>query len=77
MNLGYDCSFFEFKHRSNETGTDGIPIKNKQPFDYRTEKQWLECGRKIKQGVQGVEMHANSHSLKTFIYYLIGDTEPC
>ncbi len=77
MAIGYNCSFFEYKQRPNAIGTDGIPIKNKQPLDYRTAKQWLECGRKVKPGANGVEMHANSHSLKTFVYYLIGDTEQC
>ena len=77
MNLGYDCSFFSYKQRPNAIGTDGIPIKNKQPLDYRTSNQWLEAGRKIKQNAVGLVMHSNSHSLRTYTYYLIEDTEQC
>lgn len=77
LSRGMYCSNFIYKQLPNSIGTDGKAIRNKQPLDYRTAKQWAECGRKIKPGAKGVEMHANSHSLKTFIYYLIGDTEQC
>lgn len=62
--------------RPNAVGTDGIPIKNKQPLDYRTANQWQEVNRQIKDNAIGVLMHSNSHSLKVYRYYLIDETEP-
>ena len=56
-------------------GDDGIPIKNRQPLDYRTEKQWEDAGRKVIDQSAGVEMHPTRRSRKTCIYYLIENTK--
>lgn len=77
LSRGTECERYEYRQRPNPIGSDGIPIKNKQPLDYRTAIQWLEDNRKVKPGAKGVIMHANSHSMRTYTYYLIEDTEPC
>lgn len=77
LSRGTECNRYEYKQLNNPIGTDGIQIKNKQPLDYRTAKQWLDDNRKVKPEAKGVEMHATSHSMKTYTYYLIEDTEPC
>lgn len=76
LQRGHYCNNFEYMQRPNAVGTDGIPIKNKQPLDYRTANQWQEVNRQIKDNAIGVLMHSNSHSLKVYRYYLIDETEP-
>lgn len=76
LERGYDCKYFEYRQWHKRVADDGIEIKNRQPLDYRTEKQWLECGRKIKKGAVGKEMYASRHNMKrTYRYYLIEETE--
>lgn len=75
LSRGYYCQRFEYKQRSKETGDDGIPIKNRQPLDYRTRKQWEAEGRRIRAGETGRMMHASRMSLKVFEYFLIDQTE--
>lgn len=53
---------------------DGIPVRNKTSLDYRTENQWREVGRYIKDGAKGLEMHATMNGSKIFVYYLISET---
>lgn len=75
LKRGNYCDHFEFNQRSNAIGDDGILIRNRQPLDYKTEIQWKECGRKIRSGAAGVEMHSSRLSKRTYTYYLIEDTE--
>ena len=72
---GNYCRRFEYKQRSKELGDDGIPIKNRQPLDYRTRKQWEAEGRQVKEGEAGKRMHASRMSFKVFEYFLIEQTE--
>ena len=75
LEYGRDCKKFEYRQWHNEKAPDGVPIKNRQPLDYRTEKQWEECGRKVIDPAAGVDMYATRHNMKTkFRYYLIEDT---
>ena len=75
LSRGYYCQHFEYMQRSGELGDDGIPIKNRQPLDYRTERQWESEGRRIREGETGVIMHSSRLSLKVYEYYLIEQTE--
>ena len=75
LERSYYCNKFEYRQWHNEIAPDGIPIKNRQPLDYRTEKQWEECGRKVIDQAAGVEMHATKSSSKIFKYYLIENTK--
>lgn len=68
------CKKWEYRQLPNPIASDGLPIKNRQPLDYRTAEMWNEVGRCIKPDAKGVEMHANRQSMKTYIYYLIEDT---
>ena len=56
-------------------GDDGLPVKNRQPLDYRTRKQWEAEGLRIRAGETGRMMHASRMSLKVFEYFLIDQTE--
>lgn len=53
---------------------DGIPVRNQTSLDYRTENQWAEVGRCIKDGAKGLEMHPTMNGSKTYVYYLMEDT---
>ena len=75
LSRGYYCQHFEYMQRSGGLGDDGIPIKNRQPLDYRTERQWESEGRRIREGETGVIMHSSRLSLKVYEYYLIEQTE--
>ena len=75
LSRGYYCQHFKYMQRSGELGDDGIPIKNRQPLDYRTERQWESEGRRIREGETGVIMHSSRLSLKVYEYYLIEQTE--
>lgn len=75
LSRGYSCQHFEYRQRSKELGEDGLPIKNRQPLDYRTERQWMEEGRQIRAGETGVKMHSSRMSLRVYEYYLIDQTE--
>lgn len=75
LSRGYYCQRFEYKQREKALGDDGLPIKNRQPLDYRTAKQWESEGRKIKSGETGVLMHSSRLSMKVYEYYLIEQTE--
>lgn len=75
LSRGYYCQHFEYRQRPKELGDDGIPIKNRQPLDYRTERQWESEGRRIREGETGVIMHSSRLSLKVYEYYLIEQTE--
>ena len=59
---------------------DGKPIKNKLPEDlkcrFRTEKQWLDEGKQIKENARFVEMHPNAMNKKLCKYYLDEEVEP-
>ena len=66
LTRGYDCRYFEYKQRPGELGKDGIPIKNRQPLDYRTANQWEQDGRRVKDGETGVIMHSSRMSLKVY-----------
>lgn len=56
-------------------GEDGIPIRNRTSLDYRTERQWNEVGRRLKDDAVGLDMHSTVMGRKTFRYYLIDETE--
>lgn len=72
---GYDCKKFEYKQWHNAIAPDGTPIKNRQPLDYRTEKQWEDCGRQVIDPAAGIEMYATKSNLKKkYRYYLIENT---
>lgn len=75
LERGYYCEKYEYRQWHNAVAADGIPIKNRQPLDYRTEKQWEDSGRQVIDHAAGVEMHATKSSSKTFIYYLIENTK--
>lgn len=76
LTRGNYCERFEYRQWHNSTADDGIPIKNRQPLDYRTERQWLDCRRKLKAGAIGKEMYASRNNMKnTYTYYLIDETE--
>lgn len=67
----------EFKHR-NSSGSyykDGIPVRSKTKDDYRTESQWLTVGRYVKDGEEGVEMFSTMNTSRTYVYYLIEQTD--
>lgn len=59
---------------------DGKPIKNKLPEElksrFRTEKQWLDEGKQIKENARFVEMHPNAMNKKLCKYYLDEEVEP-
>ena len=75
LDRGYYCERFEYRQWHNAIAPDGTPIKNRQPLDYRTEKQWEDCGRQVVNPTAGVEMYATKSNLKTkYKYYLIEDT---
>ncbi|MEE3440142.1 hypothetical protein [Ruminococcus sp.] len=76
LERGRTCDKFEYKQWHNSVADDGTEIKNRQPLDYRTENQWLESGRRLKQGAVGKEMYASRHNMKKkYRYYLIEETE--
>ena len=75
LSRGYDCKHFEYKQRTKELGADGLPIKNRQPLDYRTAKQWEDEGRRVKAGETGVLMHSSRLSMRVYEYFLIEQTE--
>ena len=76
LERGRYCDKFEYRQWNNSVADDGIEIKNRQPLDYRTEKQWLECGRILRPGAVGKEMYASRHNMKKkYRYYLIEETE--
>lgn len=75
LSRGYNCQHFEYMQRSREVGDDGLPIKNRQPLDYRTRKQWEEEGRRIRSGEVGEKMHPSRLSMKVCEYYLVEQTE--
>lgn len=76
LERGRNCKSFEYKQWHNEVAPDGIPIKNRQPLDFRTEKQWEEEGRYVIDKAAGVEMYPSKRSMKkTYKYYLIENTE--
>lgn len=77
MAKGRYCKRYEYRQLSGTIAEDGIPVRNRVPDDYRTRKQWEAAGRKLKESAVGVEMHANRHSGKTYMYYLVEDTEGC
>lgn len=58
---------------------DNQPIKNKLPEELkeklRTENQWLERKRRIKEGAVGYDMHPNAMNKKLCTYYLESQTE--
>lgn len=56
-------------------GADGIPIRNKTSLDYRTERQWNDAGRRLKNDAVGLDMHATIMGKITFRYYLVDETE--
>ena len=68
LSRGYYCQHFEYMQRSGELGDDGIPIKNRQPLEYRTERQWESGGRRISEGETGGSRHASGRSLKVREY---------
>ena len=76
LTRGYNCEMFEYEGKTGELGDDGIPLKNKQPRDYRTRKQWEREGRRIKEGETGRIMHASRASFRVYEYYLEEQTEP-
>ena len=53
---------------------DGKPIKNKLPEEiknrFKTEKQWLDEGKQIKESARFVEMHPNAMYKRLCKYYL-------
>ena len=61
----------DLRHKKN-----GKPIRNRTSLDYRTENQWWEVGRAVKEDAEGVEMYCTGLGDKTFWYYLIEDTVP-
>lgn len=75
LSRGYNCKRFEYNQRSKVQADDGIMVKNRQPLDYRTERQWLQEGRRILSGEVGVMMHASRLSMKVYEYFLIEQTE--
>lgn len=76
LDRGRTCDKFDYKQWHNSVADDGIEIKNRQPLDYRTENQWLECGRRLKQGAVGKEMYACRNNMKRkYRYYLMEETE--
>lgn len=75
LSRGHDCKHYIYQQRTKEIGDDGILIKNRQPLDYRTAKQWEQDGRRVKDGEAGVLMHPSRMSFKVYEYYLIGQTE--
>lgn len=77
LQKGWYCLKYEYRQLPNVTADDGIPVRNRLQEDYRTRKQWEEAGRKVKDTAEGVVMHANRHSTKTYLYFLEGDTIPC
>lgn len=77
LDNGQYCLRYEYRQLPNVVADDGIPVRNRLPEDYRTRKQWEDVGRRVKADAIGVEMHANRHSKKTYIYFLEEDTEEC
>lgn len=76
LTRAYNCEHFEYMQRHSSIGDDGIPIKNRQPLDYRTRNQWQETeGRRIKEGEKGVLMHSSRVSSKVYEYFLVDQTE--
>lgn len=72
---GRECTKFEYHQWHNSVSEDGTEIKNRQPLDYRTENQWLENGRRVKEGAIGKEMYATRNNMKKkYRYYLIEET---
>ena len=70
----------DFKHRLAEypqsidtiekSEYDGLPIRSKTAMDFRTEKQWMAAGFRVKPGEEGYEMHPAFLAKRTCIYYL-------
>ena len=54
----------------------GFKFRSKQVEDYRTQRQWEDAGYRVKQGVEGHEMHPVRNTQKTFIYFLPEEVEP-
>lgn len=76
LKRGYTCERFEYRQLDKSKAEDGIEIKNRQPLDYRTERQWMESGRKLKDGAIGKEMYASRKNMKMkYRYYLVEETE--
>ena len=59
------------------TDPDGILVKNKMPDGdrYLTRKQWLEQGRKVRNGEGPTILHPSRYNSRTCEYYLIEQTE--
>ena len=72
------CEKFErrLKESCDRVSDLGFKYRSKQVEDYRTRRQWEDAGYKVKDGIQGHEMHAVSGSSKTFIYFLPDEVEP-
>lgn len=75
LQRGQVCSNYIYKQWHSEIARDGILIKNRQPLDYRTRNQWLECGRELKGNAIGIEMYSTKQSKRLYKYYLIDETE--
>lgn len=76
IDRGHVCSRFVYKQLSKAMADDGTEIRNRQPLDYRTERQWAEAGRRLKDGAVGKEMYpSRSNMYKKYRYYLIEETE--
>lgn len=58
---------------------DGKPIKNKLPDElkerFKTEKQWIDEGKRVTSNARFVEMHPNAMNKKLCKYYLDEEVE--
>jgi hypothetical protein len=72
------CEKFEgrLKTSDNRVSDLGFMYRSKQVEDYRTRLQWEDAGYRVKDGIQGHEMHASMMSSKTYIYFLPDEVEP-
>lgn len=58
---------------------DGKPIKNKLPdeirYRFKTEKQWIDEGKQLRENARYIEMHPNAMNKKLCKYYLDEEVE--
>ncbi len=68
-----------YEVKKSELSDIGIPVKNHLPEELKerlkTEKQWLDEGKSIKEGAECFEMHSSMRSFKTYKYFLENDVE--
>ena len=75
MEKAFFCRRFENRRdTSSDQEVNGYRIRKDQVEDYRTEKQWLDAGFRVKPGAEGTKMHATrmaaAYEERAYEYYL-------